>query len=107
MGAEHEQIRRPRILACSPSHGPQAYDSVMEAVHRALFCRAPHDPFLDLVPEQGVKLTPRHYAYRRFRGAAITPALRIIPKLRGKPRLAPGRRRFGREGPKTVCSARA
>ncbi|MBX3528177.1 MAG: 30S ribosomal protein S12 methylthiotransferase RimO [Rhodoblastus sp.] len=82
MGAEPEQIMaaHPGVLAVS---GPQAYDSVMEAVHRAL--PAPHDPFLDLVPEQGVKLTPRHYAYLKIsEGCNNTCSFCIIPKLRGK-----------------------
>ncbi|MGN6447391.1 MAG: 30S ribosomal protein S12 methylthiotransferase RimO, partial [Brucella intermedia] len=60
LGAEPEVIRQrhPNVLAIT---GPQAYESVMSAVHEA----APpaHDPFVDLVPPQGVKLTPRHYAY--------------------------------------------
>ena len=82
MGAEPEQIMaaHPGVLAVS---GPQAYDSVMDAVHRAL--PAPHDPFLDLVPEQGVKLTPRHYAYLKIsEGCNNTCSFCIIPKLRGK-----------------------
>ena len=57
MGAEPEQIRaaHPSVLAIT---GPQQYESVLAAVHEA----APptHDPFLDLVPPQGIKLTPRH-----------------------------------------------
>ncbi|MDE2578423.1 MAG: 30S ribosomal protein S12 methylthiotransferase RimO, partial [Hyphomicrobiales bacterium] len=82
MGAEPEQItqRYPDVLAVS---GPQAYESVMEAVHRA----APpaHDPFLDLVPEQGVKLTPRHYAYLKIsEGCNNSCSFCIIPKLRGR-----------------------
>ena len=82
MGAEPEQIRQayPDVLAIS---GPQGLESVMEAVHRAL--PAPHDPFLDLVPEQGVKLTPRHYAYLKIsEGCNNTCSFSIIPKLRGK-----------------------
>src|SRR2546425_10759851 len=55
MGAEPEKItaRYPQVLAVS---GPQQYESVVEAVHRALPAR--HDPFLDLVPPAGLKLTP-------------------------------------------------
>ncbi|MFV0279126.1 MAG: 30S ribosomal protein S12 methylthiotransferase RimO [Rhodoblastus sp.] len=82
MGAEPGEItsQYPDVLAIS---GPQAYDSVMEAVHRAL--PAPHDPFVDLVPEQGVKLTPRHYAYLKIsEGCNNTCSFCIIPKLRGK-----------------------
>src|SRR3712207_7156809 len=63
MGAEPEQIKDkfPNILAIT---GPQAYESVVSAVHEA----APpaHDPFLDLIPDHGVKLTPRHYAYLKI-----------------------------------------
>ena len=82
MGAEPEQITQayPGVLAIS---GPQAYESVMEAVHQA----APpaHDPFMDLVPEQGVKLTPRHYAYLKIsEGCNNTCSFCIIPSLRGK-----------------------
>ena len=81
MGAEPEQIRErfPNVLAIT---GPQAYESVMNAVHEA----APpaHQPFLDLVPEQGIKLTPRHYAYLKIsEGCNNRCSFCIIPKLRG------------------------
>ena len=60
MGAEPDEILKahPDIAAVT---GPQAYESVMQAVHKV----APplHDPYLDLVPDQGVNLTPRHDAY--------------------------------------------
>jgi ribosomal protein S12 methylthiotransferase len=62
--------------------GPQAYESVVSAVHRA----APpaHDPFIDLVPPQGIKLTPRHYAYLKIsEGCSHRCSFCIIPKLRG------------------------
>jgi ribosomal protein S12 methylthiotransferase len=82
MGAEPEAIDAvaPGVLSIS---GPQAYETVMDAVHRAV---APlHDPFLDLVPEQGVKLTPRHYAYLKIsEGCNNSCSFCIIPKLRGK-----------------------
>ena len=81
MGAEPEAItdRFPEVLAVT---GPQQYESVVEAVHRAA---APaHDPFLDLVPEQGVKLTPRHYAYLKIsEGCDNSCSFCIIPHLRG------------------------
>jgi ribosomal protein S12 methylthiotransferase len=81
MGAEPEQIRDrfPNVLAIT---GPQAYESVVSAVHAA----APpaHDPFLDLVPPQGIKLTPRHYAYLKIsEGCNNRCSFCIIPKLRG------------------------
>src|ERR687893_2209079 len=81
MGAEPGEIRDrfPNILAIT---GPQAYESVVSAVHEA----APpsHDPFLDLVPDHGVKLTPRHYAYVKIsEGCNNRCSFCIIPKLRG------------------------
>ncbi|WP_131193979.1 30S ribosomal protein S12 methylthiotransferase RimO [Lichenihabitans psoromatis] len=81
MGAEPENITatHPNVLAIT---GPQAYESVMTAVRSAA---APlHDPFLDLVPPQGVKLTPRHYAYLKIsEGCNNRCSFCIIPKLRG------------------------
>src|SRR3982750_2760331 len=81
MGAEPEKIieRYPAVLAVT---GPQQYESVLNAVHRA----APpqHDPFLDLVPPEGIKLTPRHYAYLKVsEGCNTRCTFCIIPKLRG------------------------
>ncbi|KFC61552.1 Ribosomal protein S12 methylthiotransferase RimO [Bosea sp. LC85] len=81
MGAEPEQIRDvfPNVLAIT---GPQAYESVVSAVHQAVPPR--HDPFVDLVPDQGVKLTPRHYAYLKIsEGCNNRCSFCIIPKLRG------------------------
>jgi ribosomal protein S12 methylthiotransferase len=81
MGAEPEKItaRFPGVLAVT---GPQQYESVVEAVHRAAV--APHDPFLDLVPPEGIKLTPRHYAYLKIsEGCNNRCSFCIIPKLRG------------------------
>ena len=81
MGAEPESIREqfPGVLSVT---GPQQYESVLAAVHQA----APpkHDPFLDLIPPQGVKLTPRHYAYLKIsEGCNHRCSFCIIPKLRG------------------------
>jgi ribosomal protein S12 methylthiotransferase len=81
MGAEPEKITEkfPNIFAVT---GPQQYETVVAAVHRA----APpaHDPFVDLVPPEGIKLTPRHYAYVKIsEGCNNRCSFCIIPKLRG------------------------
>ncbi len=81
MGADPSDIlaKFPSVLAITK---PQDYESVVEAVHRA----APpaHDPFLDLVPEEGVKFTPRHYAYLKIsEGCDNSCSFCIIPHLRG------------------------
>lgn len=81
LGAEPDVIQRahPKVLAVT---GPHQYEAVMEAVHTHL--TPPHDPHLDLVPESGLRLTPRHYAYLKIsEGCNNRCSFCIIPKLRG------------------------
>jgi ribosomal protein S12 methylthiotransferase len=82
MGAEPKAIRDafPNVSAIT---GPQAFESVMEAVRAA--APAPHDPFVDLIPGEGVRLTPRHYAYLKIsEGCDHRCTFCIIPSLRGR-----------------------
>src|SRR3546814_4613232 len=70
----------PDVLAVT---GPQQYEAVVEAVHEAV--PPAHDPFVDLVPPQGIKLTPRHYAYLKIsEGCNHSCSFCIIPSMRGK-----------------------
>lgn len=81
MGAEPEQIeaKYPNVLAIT---GPHKYEEVISAVHKAV--PPMHDPYTDLVPEQGLKLTPRHYAYLKIsEGCNNRCSFCIIPALRG------------------------
>ncbi len=81
LGKKPEQIRQahPGVLSIS---GPQDYDSVMSAVHAALPPK--HDPFLNLVPDTGIKLTPKHYAYLKIsEGCNHRCSFCIIPSMRG------------------------
>ena len=69
----------PKVLAVT---GPHATDAVLEAVHAQL--PRPHDPFVDLLPPGGLKLTPRHYAYLKIsEGCNHRCSFCIIPSLRG------------------------
>jgi ribosomal protein S12 methylthiotransferase len=68
-----------KVLAVT---GPHAKDEVMQAIH--LHLPKPHDPFLDLVPDHGVKLTPKHYAYLKIsEGCNHRCSFCIIPSMRG------------------------
>jgi len=81
LGAREAEIREkfPQVLSVSGAH---AYEGVMEAVHRHL--PRPHDPFEDLIPPGGLKLTPRHYAYLKIsEGCNHRCTFCIIPALRG------------------------
>ena len=78
-GGNLVQQLHPRVLAVT---GPHATQEVMDAVHRHV--PKPHDPFADLVPAQGIKLTPRHYAYLKIsEGCNHRCSFCIIPSMRG------------------------
>ncbi len=82
LGANPQRIleQHPKVLAVT---GPHATEQVLEAVHRHL--PRPHDPFTDLVPPQGIRLTPRHYAYLKIsEGCNNKCSFCIIPALRGR-----------------------
>ncbi len=81
LGAEPHKIRErhPDVLSIT---GPQAYESVVSAVHEAV--PPLHHPYQDLVPPQGIRLTPRHYAYLKIsEGCNNRCSFCIIPSLRG------------------------
>jgi ribosomal protein S12 methylthiotransferase len=78
-GGNLVQTMHPSVLAVT---GPHATHEVMEAVHKHL--PKPHDPFVELVPPQGIKLTPRHYAYLKIsEGCNHRCTFCIIPSMRG------------------------
>lgn len=82
MGVEEGVIRtaHPKVLAVT---GPHQYEAVVSAVHDVV--PPTHDPYVDLVPPQGIKLTPRHYAYLKIsEGCNHSCSFCIIPSLRGK-----------------------
>ncbi len=81
LGVREDEIRsaHPDVLAVT---GPHDYEAVMSAVHAQL--PAPHDPFSSLIPPQGIKLTPRHYAYLKIsEGCNHRCSFCIIPSMRG------------------------
>ena len=81
LGAKEDVIRQahPSVLAVT---GPQATEAVMAAIHQHL--PKPHDPYLDLIPPQGIKLTPKHYAYLKIsEGCNHRCTFCIIPSMRG------------------------
>ncbi len=81
LGAEADKVLKahPAVLSVT---GPHAYEAVMSAVHKHI--PAPHDPYLDLIPPQGIKLTPKHYAYLKIsEGCNHRCSFCIIPHLRG------------------------
>ncbi|MHA3903761.1 30S ribosomal protein S12 methylthiotransferase RimO [Castellaniella sp. WN] len=84
LGVEADMIRtvHPAVLAVT---GPQQYEQVVRAVHEAAPHERPHDPYVDLVPPQGVRLTPRHYAYLKIsEGCNHNCSFCIIPSMRGR-----------------------
>ncbi len=81
LGARPEEIleRHPSVLSVT---GPHAFEEVMSAVHQHL--PRPHDPYFDLLPPQGIKLTPKHYAYLKIsEGCNHRCTFCIIPSMRG------------------------
>src|SRR5688500_18589945 len=81
LGSRHELIKskHPSVLAITGPHDPPG---VMNAVHAHL--PRPHDPYTDLVPPQGIKLTPKHYAYLKIsEGCNHRCTFCIIPSMRG------------------------
>jgi ribosomal protein S12 methylthiotransferase len=81
LGAKDGVVRaaHPKVLAVTGPHDPQG---VMRAVHAHL--PKPHDPFVDLIPEIGIRLTPRHYAYLKIsEGCNHRCSFCIIPSMRG------------------------
>ncbi|WP_417606598.1 30S ribosomal protein S12 methylthiotransferase RimO [Oceanimonas baumannii] len=82
LGAKEDQIREvhPKVLEIT---GPHSYEQVLEHVHRYV-PRPEYNPFVNLVPEQGVKLTPKHYAYLKIsEGCNHKCTFCIIPSMRG------------------------
>lgn len=84
LGAKKDDIVQvhPNVLGVT---GPHAYEEVLSQVHQHLPPNPVHNPFTDLVPPQGIKLTPRHYAYLKIsEGCNHSCSFCIIPDMRGK-----------------------
>ena len=84
MGTDENAIRalHPSVLAVT---GPAQYEAVVSEIHRHAPLETRHDPYTDLVPPQGIKLTPRHYAYLKIsEGCNHKCTFCIIPDLRGR-----------------------
>jgi len=84
LGVHEQEIRKkhPQVLSVT---GPQQYEQVVKAVHDHVPATNLHDPFIDLIPPQGIKLTPKHYAYLKIsEGCNHSCSFCIIPSMRGK-----------------------
>ena len=84
LGAKKDEIIQvhPNVLGITGAH---AYEEVLSQVHQHLPPTPQHNPFTDLVPPQGIKLTPRHYAYLKIsEGCNHSCSFCIIPDMRGK-----------------------
>lgn len=84
LGVQEDMIRsvHPSVLAVT---GPQQYEQVVGAIHEVVPPQIEHNPFIDLVPPQGIRLTPRHYAYLKIsEGCNHKCSFCIIPSMRGK-----------------------
>jgi ribosomal protein S12 methylthiotransferase len=84
LGVHENEIRalHPGVLSVT---GPQRYEEVVGAVHEHVPFIREHDPYVDIVPPQGIKLTPRHYAYLKIsEGCNHKCSFCIIPSMRGR-----------------------
>jgi len=84
LGVHEQEVKslHPGVLSVT---GPQQYEAVMGAVRRYLPFQKVHDPHVDLVPPQGIKLTPKHYAYLKIsEGCNHKCSFCIIPSMRGR-----------------------
>lgn len=84
LGVDESEIRalHPSVLSVT---GPQQYEQVVSAVHQHAPFERKHDPYVDLLPPQGIKLTPRHYAYLKIsEGCNHKCTFCIIPSMRGR-----------------------